>query len=192
MARFSATMPGTGITLGLSDVKNIILTGFMGTGKSSVGRLLAKRLGFRLVDLDAEIVRVAGCSINEIFAESGEEEFRRLESAQLDRLARGPRTVLSTGGGAVKNPDNRRLMHDAGAVINLTASVDAICARLVDDSARPLLRENRSPDFVARMLAEREQYYADADVRIDTSGKSVGEVVEEILVWLKRVGMWKA
>ena len=167
-------------------MRNVVLTGFMGTGKSSVGRMLADRLGFRFVDLDAEVVRSEGRSINTIFAESGEEAFRVLEAEHLQRLLLAQGIVLATGGGVVKNENNRRIMHSFGVVVNLTATVDAIWQRLAEDTERPLLRDDRSPERIEAMLAERERCYAEADVRIDTTGKSVESVVDEILLWLKK------
>jgi len=171
-----------------SRVRTIILTGFMGTGKSSVGRLLADRLGFRYRDLDALIVAEAGISINEIFARHGEPHFRKLETDAVRRIAGAQRCVVATGGGAVIAPENRRLLREAGVVVNLTASVDEICRRLREETDRPLLRDDRSEERVAAMMAEREQFYADAELRIDTTGKSVEDVVAEIIGYLEGIG----
>jgi shikimate kinase len=171
-----------------SDKKNIILTGFMGTGKSSIGKLLAERLGYRYVDLDALIVEQAGISINEIFAKEGESHFRSLETGMLANLAGEKTLILSTGGGAVIAEENRRLLHELGVIVNLTASAEEIQDRLQHEHDRPLLNDNRSLERIVTLLEAREPFYADADVRIETSGKRVDEVLNEILARLKKVG----
>jgi len=160
----------------------------MGTGKSSVGRLLAERIGFRYLDLDALIVAGEGISINEIFARHGEPHFRKLETEAVRRIAREVRCVVSTGGGAVIAPENRLLLREAGVVVNLTASVDEVCRRLREETDRPLLKDDRSEERIAAMMAEREQFYADAELRIDTTGKSVEDVVAEIIGYLEGIG----
>lgn len=170
---------------GPSSVRNVVLTGFMGTGKSSVGRLLADRLGFRYRDLDALIVAEEGISINEIFALHGESRFRFLETEAVRRMAREERCVVSTGGGAVISPENRRLLRESGVVVNLTASVDEVCRRLREETDRPLLKDDRSGERIGAMMAEREQFYGDAELRIDTTGKSVEDVVAEIIGYLE-------
>ena len=153
----------------------------MGCGKTSVGRLLSQRLGYQFVDLDQAIVGEAGASVKEIFASRGEPAFRRLESEALQRVAAGAGVVVSTGGGAVLAQPNRAVMRDAGCIVNLTASVEAIAARLCGDSERPLLEGDASLERIRNMLATREQFYADADLRIDTSAKTVAAVAAEII-----------
>ena len=171
--------------LKVNVLKNIFLTGFMGCGKTSAGRLLAARLGFPFVDLDQVIVDAAGVSIKEIFALRGEPAFRELESRALAGVAAGEGAVVSTGGGAVIAPVNRQVMRQAGAIVNLTASVEAIAARLTGDSERPLLSADASVERIGTMLGLREEYYADADLRIDTTAKTVEAVVAEIIHALK-------
>ena len=176
-------------------MKNIFLTGFMGCGKTSVGRVLSDRLGYRFVDLDEAVVLQAGSSVKEIFASLGEAEFRRLESQALATVAGGAGVVVSTGGGAgavvptgggaVIAAPNRAIMRQAGCIVNLTASAEAIAARLNGDSERPLLQGDASLERIRNMLETREQFYADADLRIDTTAKSVGAVAAEILDSLK-------
>ena len=160
----------------------VVLTGPMGSGKTSVGKLLAAQLGWEFVDLDALIVEEAGMSINAIFGEYGEPYFRQLEQDQLKRLIGREQVVVSTGGGAVINPENRRLMRLIGRVVNLNAPLDQLVARLAAADDRPLL-EGDEPRYViiSRLLAEREQYYADSDIRIDTAVKSVEDVAAELL-----------
>lgn len=160
----------------------VVLTGPMGSGKTSVGKLLAAQLGWEFVDLDALIVEEAGMSINAIFGKYGEPYFRQLEQDQLKRLIGREQVVVSTGGGAVINPENRRLMRLIGRVVNLNAPLDQLVARLAAADDRPLL-EGDEPRYViiSRLLAEREQYYADSDIRIDTAVKSVEDVAAELL-----------
>ena len=157
----------------------------MGCGKTSVGRTLSARLRCPFVDLDQEIVHQAGVSIKEIFASEGEPAFRRLESQVLARIASAPGAVVSTGGGVVLAPENRELMRQSGAIVNLTATVEAIAKRLAGDSERPLLQGDASVERIRTMLESREEFYADADLRIDTTAKTVGAVAAEILDSLK-------
>jgi len=167
-------------------MRNIILTGFMGTGKSSAGRLLAERLGYAFQDIDTLIVEQERRSINEIFAEQGESYFRGIEADILASVLHGTKLVVSTGGGAVISGKNRELMRVSGIVVNLTASPTAVLERLAGENDRPLLREEKGLEKIRAMLAEREPYYADADIRIDTTGKNVEDVVREILLILER------
>lgn len=160
----------------------IILTGFMGSGKSSVGRVLAKRLSCRFVDLDAEIVSAAGVSINEIFARDGEAAFRMMESDQLQRiLAETRASVIATGGGAVISAENRRKMRSCGVVVNLKVTLEQVLSRLHTATDRPLLAGADAPERVKALMDGREHFYADADIQIDTGGKSVEDVAAEIL-----------
>ena len=166
--------------------KTVILTGFMGSGKSTVGRVLAKRLACRFVDLDAEIVSASGCSINELFAREGEPAFRELESVHLKRiLAAGAGCVLATGGGAVISDQNRAVMRSCAVIINLQVTLDQVLDRLKGCSNRPLLAGEDAATRAAALMSAREQFYADADIRIDTDEKSVEDVSEEILCRLK-------
>lgn len=167
-------------------MKNVFLTGFMGTGKSSVGKILAERLGCQFIDLDALIVAEAGMSIKEIFAAQGEPYFRALEADMVRRLVSEKGAVVSTGGGVVIDPENRRRMRAHGVVVNLTATAQAIRERLAADNERPLLQDDNSLEKIVSMLAEREPFYRDADIRIDTTGKGVDDIVSQILVWLKK------
>jgi len=166
-------------------LKNIFLTGFMGCGKTSVGRVLSERLGFEFIDLDQAIVNQAGMSVKEIFASKGEPAFRELESRVLAQLAERSCVVVSTGGGAVIATLNRELMRGSGSIVNLTATVEAIAARLTGDSERPLLQGDASSERIEAMLTGREEFYADADLRIDTTGKPVETVAAEIIDALK-------
>lgn len=163
---------------------SIILTGPMGSGKTSLGQRLAARLGYQFKDLDALIVKQAGKSINQIFADEGEDAFREYETALLSTLVGQQRMVLSTGGGAVIREKNRLLLHAAGLVVNLVATVDVLVRRLAQANDRPLLKGDEALDVrIGRIMAEREQFYADADIRIDTTGKTLEDVAAEILAF---------
>ena len=166
-------------------MSNIILTGFMGTGKSSVGKMLAQKTGYVFCDLDAIIVGQAGMSINEIFAKHGEAYFRELEANAVKQISSADKQVVATGGGAVIREDNRMLLRKSGIIVNLEASVEEIFSRLINDSERPLLTDRKSVEKLAELLEQREQYYADADIRIDTTGRKVEDVVQEILFILR-------
>lgn len=163
----------------------LILTGFMGSGKSSVGKVLARRLDCPFVDLDAEIVAAAGCSINEIFARAGEAAFRELESRCLTEVLRRGGAVIATGGGVVIAAGNRALMRSAGVVVNLGVSLAQVLDRLKGNSDRPLLAGDDAANRAKLLMEERQQFYLDSDIRIDTDGKSVEDVAAEILRYVK-------
>ena len=166
--------------------KMLILTGFMGSGKSSVGKVLAEQLDRVFVDLDAVIVRSAGCSISDIFARDGERAFRTLESSQLEQvLANGERCVIATGGGTVISLQNRIVMRKWGIIINLKVTLAQVLERLKGSNDRPLLAGEDFGESAMALMNEREQFYADSDIRIDTDGKSVEDVAAEILWRLK-------
>jgi shikimate kinase len=166
-------------------MKNVILTGFMGSGKSSVGKIIAQRLGYEFCDLDAVIMDEAGLSVNDIFSKHGEVYFRTMESRAAATVAGRTKLVVATGGGAVISEENRRTFRSSGVVINLTASVESIIDRLRHDSSRPLLKGSGREEKITRLINEREACYADADIRIDTTGKKVEDVAAEILAYLK-------
>lgn len=164
----------------------VFLTGFMGTGKSEVGRILAERLSWRFRDSDQEIEKEAGRSIPEIFRDSGEGTFREIERGVLERLATGAGVVIATGGGAVLDPANRRVMRRTGLVVCLTARPEVILARVGEGEGRPLLeaatdREGR----VRELLAERADAYSDADLTLETSELAPEDVAGRIAEWIE-------
>lgn len=164
-----------------SNRDNIVLIGMMGTGKSTVGSLLASELGYQLADLDRLIVEEAGCSIPELFEEKGEAYFRDLETAVLRKVLQESKLVLATGGGAVLREENCSLMKDKGWVVALSATVDEIISRVGEDPNRPLLAGG-ARERVAVLLEERKHAYGFAHATIATSGKSAEEVSSEILM----------
>ena len=158
------------------------LVGPRGSGKSTVGRLLADRLGWRFADSDAEVVARAGRPIAEIFRDDGEPAFRSLEAAAVRALLASPRTVLATGGGAVLNAETRAALRAAGLVAYLSADAATLHARTAGDPNRPALTDLPAAEEVAKVLADREPLYREvADVAIETAGRSAGEVVRAIL-----------
>ena len=175
-------------------MRTIVLTGFMGTGKSEVGRRLAKRLGRAFVDTD-ELVEVrAGKSVATIFADDGETRFRALERQAVADAAGREGAVIALGGGAVLDRANVDTVRANGVLVCLTARPDVILKRLGDVRQRPLLAGGDPRANVARLLDERRDAYATADITIDSSDRSADEVVEEIrkqLGELERSGQWK-
>ena len=166
----------------------VFLTGFMGTGKSTVGRALARRLGTRFVDSDAEIERRERMSVAQIFAERGEAEFRRAEANVLAELAAGD-AVVALGGGAIVADDNYATLHRSGPIVCLCASVDEIVRRVGRDGRRPLLAGENREARIRELLAARREAYARADVQIDTTGVDVNAVVDRIVAFLGKRGV---
>ncbi len=167
---------------------SLALTGFMFTGKSTVGVVLARRLGLEHLDLDREIVREAGCSIPGIFRRGGEPSFRRLEQEVLRRVITIPGRVISTGGGVVIDPENRKLLAEHSAVIWLKASPHTILQRLKRSRGpkRPLLAVADPESEIQRLLAERESCYRDCVFAVETDGREVEEVAGMIIAEISR------
>lgn len=161
--------------------KNLILTGFMGTGKTSVGRALAERLGIPFVDTDDLIERNASIPVSDIFQRWGESRFRAYESRAVEEVTRLHRCVISVGGGALLRDRNRRLLKRAGITVLLTASPEVIKARTSGKSGRPLLPPDCSIRYIEEMLERRRESYSDLDLVVDTSALSPVEVVDRIL-----------
>jgi len=164
----------------------ITLIGYRGSGKSTVARLLAQRLGWEWIDADAAIEAAAGQTIREIFAAEGESGFRRRERETIAGLLHRKELVLAAGGGAVLNADTRREMQAAGPVVWLQASVKVLAERIAADPTTAERRPNLAgggTDEIARLLAEREPLYRDcASHTIFTDNLSVPEIVERIAV----------
>lgn len=161
----------------------LFLIGMMGAGKSTVGRLLARRCGFEFVDCDRELEARSGVTIATIFELEGEESFRRREAALIDELTLRSRIVLATGGGAVLDEDSRRHLHGRGLVIYLRASVDEILRRTQKDRARPLLQTDDRRGRIAQLLAERETLYQSiAHVTVHSSSGNPNRLVAKLLL----------
>ncbi|WP_410511650.1 shikimate kinase [Paenibacillus sp. BR2-3] len=161
--------------------KNIILIGMMGTGKTTVGTLVAEELDYEFIDLDHVIIEQEGRSIPEIFADSGEEYFRSVETAVLKRTLQAGGRVVSTGGGAVLAPGNTLLMLENGFVVALTATAEDIISRIGGDDKRPLLAGN-AEERVRRIMEERRNAYRFAHCTVDTTGLNAAQVSQHILM----------
>jgi shikimate kinase len=163
----------------------IFLIGFMGSGKTTVGGLLAERLGWSFADLDDLIVRAAGASVAEIFAREGEEGFRRRETEAVRAAATGRRAVVATGGGAACREENLALMLGSGRVVALGVSAAEAVRRTGGRSGRPLLDGSADPLGAATaLLAKRDAFYARAHLRVETDRRTPAEAVETIVAGL--------
>jgi shikimate kinase len=163
----------------------LILIGYRGTGKTTVARLVAERLGWPWQDADAYLEGKLGRTVRAVFAAEGEAGFRAHEAAALAELLEAPRLVLATGGGVVLRPDNRARLRAAGRVVWLTADAGTIWARLQGDPAtaaqRPALTGLPGPEEVAALLAAREPWYREcATAVVDTAGRTPAAVADTI------------
>ncbi len=164
--------------------RNLILTGFMATGKTAVGQILARRLGRRFVDTDSLVEEIVGMSVSQVFELSGEAWFREREREAVASLADFPPNclVVSTGGGVVLCEENMQSLESHGIIILLTASVNAILRRTGGDRTRPLLRDFASPrEGVLSLLKKREPYYNRHHFYVDTTGKTPARAAAEII-----------
>jgi shikimate kinase len=161
-------------------MKNIVLTGFMGTGKTAVGRELSRLLSMRLVDVDSEIESERAMKISEIFSVFGEPYFRDLETALIMRFAKEANLIISTGGGAVLREENMAALRKTGAIFCLQAYPETILARTAKSSGRPLLNVDDPLAKIKELLDYRMPYYEKAGILIDTEGKTPLQVAEEI------------
>jgi shikimate kinase len=161
--------------------RNIILCGFMATGKSAVGQRLASRLGYDFVDLDTLIEAEAGIPVSRIFATQGEARFRAMESRMVEEVARRHACVIATGGGAILDPRNLEAMKRSGVVITLTADPQTILSRIGTRDDRPMLWGDDKAERIRQLLAERAPAYAQADLIVDTSARTIDEVVNHLL-----------
>ncbi|KNZ70694.1 shikimate kinase [Thermincola ferriacetica] len=159
---------------------NIVLIGFMGTGKSTIGRKLAAKLGMEFYDTDQDIEEVTGMTIPQLFKKHGEIRFRSEEAAAVKRAMRKDGRVIATGGGVVLNPDNVAVLKQNSFMVCLTADKDTIYERVRRKKNRPLLHGDMQKN-IERLLKEREPYYQVADIYIDTSACSVEEVEQQII-----------
>lgn len=164
--------------------RNVILVGFMGTGKTAAGRLLARRLGREFVDMDALIEERQGRTIPEIFAKDGEPFFRRLERALVRELAAREDLVIAPGGGIVLDPDNVADFGATGVVICLRALPETILERVGGDTNRPLLQGGDKLARIRELLARRQPLYDAIPRWVETDGLSAAEVADRILAFL--------
>lgn len=165
--------------------QTVVLVGLMGSGKSTIGRRLAKRLGLQFIDADEEVEKAAGCSIEDIFAFHGEEAFRDGEHRVIRRLLQGPVHVLATGGGAFLDERTRENVAERGISIWLRADVDVLVRRVHRNDSRPLFRNGDPKEILERLKRERDPVYALADLTVDSGDGAAEAVVEDILTLLR-------
>lgn len=163
------------------QLHNIALIGFMGTGKSSVGQMLAAQLHFAFLDTDHVIEARANQSISDIFARQGEAAFRELERGVVRELESRKKTVIATGGGLPAFDDNLASLKTHALVVCLWASADKIWERVKNQTHRPLLNDPDPPARIRSLLATREPFYRQADVLVNTEMRSVREVTLQVL-----------
>jgi shikimate kinase len=164
--------------------RSIVLVGLMGAGKSSVGKRFAGRLGLPFVDADAEIETAAGLTIPDIFEVYGEAAFRDCEKRVIARLMGGPMQVIATGGGAFVNDETRALIKARAVSVWLHAPVDLLVERVSRRNNRPLLTDRDPGEVLARLAAEREPYYRQADICVESGTGPHEKVVDDIITAL--------
>ena len=165
---------------------NLVLIGFMGTGKTSLGRMLAFKLGCAFVDLDQKIEADSGMSIPDIFRSHGENYFRQLEHQAVEEVSKRRGIVIATGGGTVKDPSNVELLKNNGLLVCLTCSVDELLTRTAIKGERPVLDSQHQARgdrraAIEKILDERRQFYDQADYKIDTTDWSPMKLVDDII-----------
>lgn len=168
--------------------KSIFLCGFMGVGKSTVGKCLATKLAKPFYDTDQMITESAGATVAELFA-NGEESFRQYETKEILKFESLPAGVVALGGGALKDPVNLRSIQKSGVLVYLGAEPSTLYARIGDSNTRPLLADHTGEarlKKIEELLKAREVIYKSADITIKTDGKTPEKVCEDIITELKR------
>ena len=160
--------------------KNIVLTGFMGTGKTAVGRELAKMLGMKLIELDEEIEKAERMDIKDIFSSYGEGYFRDRETEMVKRFSVEEGVVISTGGGVVLREENMTTLRENGIIVCLWAEPETILSRTVGSDERPLLNVENPDEKIRELLNYRRPFYEKADIMIITDNKTPFEIAQEI------------
>jgi len=166
-------------------MKNIYLVGFMGTGKSTVGKALAKVLNKEFKDLDELIEERENRKIVEIFEKFGEQYFREVETAVVRDISEKEDLVIATGGGVVVNEENFSLLKKSGTLITLVASPETIYERIKDSIERPLLNVENPLDTIKRMMFERAYYYIKSDFIVETTDREIEDIISEICELIK-------
>jgi shikimate kinase len=161
--------------------KNIYLIGFMGAGKTSVGRILAEKLRLEYCDLDELIEAECGKTISSIFSDHGEAFFRELESKTLRSVSQNGGQIVATGGGVVLRQSNWKIMKEEGITIYLKASPDVLWSRIKNDTSRPLLQVEKPFEKVRELLSFRMPLYEKADIVIETENKSPENIADNII-----------
>ncbi len=160
---------------------NIVLVGFMGCGKTTIGRKLAVRLGYHYIDTDYQIEKEEQMRIKEIFATKGEPYFRVLETRLLNRLSGLSNTVVATGGGILLTPGNLELVQNIGKMVYLRAGLEDIYERVTRNNKRPVVELDNLYSTLESMLKQRQEYYEKADYTIDTCSLKMWHIVTKII-----------
>lgn len=167
---------------------NIMLIGFMGTGKTTVSRKLSETMNIKEIDMDAYIVEHEGRSINDIFKDDGEETFRNIETVCLAEIQKTTGKIVSCGGGAVLKDENVELMKQNGKIVLLTAKPETVYKRVKNSKDRPILNGNMNVEFISELMAKRDsRYHEVADIIIATDDKSPDEICSEIKINLDKM-----
>ena len=162
---------------------NVYLVGLMGSGKTSIGKILAKRMGMNFIDLDDEIIKDQQCSISEIFDRFGEEKFRHLENKKLLSTLEIDNCVISTGGGIIMDQDNIKTMLENGSIIHLDIDLETQLLRIKNKKNRPLLRDkDNERKILVKMRKERDHIYKKIAIgSVNTSNKKRNDIVNEVV-----------
>ena len=157
---------------------NIYLIGMMGSGKSTVGKILAEKMELLFIDLDSEIEKTGGKSVSEIFNQDGEDHFRKLESEELKQYSE---SVVACGGGIILDEENRQYINENGVAVLLTASMDELFKRLSDSNNRPILPDENTEKALINLWLERKKDYLNtSDFLIETDGENPIEITNKI------------
>lgn len=167
-------------------MQNIYLVGFMGTGKTVVGKALSRRLNVEFLDLDELIEKKENRLIKDIFSQSGEPYFRKIEKEAVKCVSTRKDLIVACGGGVVLDSENTQILRDSGTIFCLAASVDTILVRIKKNDLRPLLNVENPREKIEGLLKERAPFYSRANYTIDTSNLSVEDVTTVILDYLKK------
>ena len=160
---------------------NIAITGMMGSGKSSVGRIVARVLNMKFADTDEIIERVERMSISDIFAKKGEPYFREVETRIVKEVSQEDNQVIACGGGVVLKQENVRQLRSRGVIVNLMASPEVLHERTKQTDTRPLLEVQDRLQELRRILKEREQFYSDCDFRVQTDNLTQEQIARQIV-----------
>ncbi len=166
-------------------MKNIVLVGMMGAGKTTVGELLATKLNRELKDIDCVIEQEQKKSIIEIFTDDGEEAFRKLESETIEKFSNMSDLIISTGGGALEKANNLSNLQKNGIIIYLKADIEELFKRVKNETQRPLLKEQDPLEVIKKLIKKRKKFYLMADITIITDNKSPEKITEEIIKAIK-------
>ncbi|PKM87877.1 MAG: shikimate kinase [Firmicutes bacterium HGW-Firmicutes-12] len=164
---------------------NIVLIGFMGTGKTAVGKRLAGLLNMEFYDTDQEVEAVTGMSITQLYNKYGEVRFISEETLAVKRLTQKNNSVIATGGGVVLNKENLALLKEKGILISLFARPEIIYERVKRRNNRPILKKGDLLENILKLNSEREEIYNSADIHIDTSDLEFSQIIDRVLFYLK-------